>query len=78
MEIYHKLLLKVLGNCIGQVLKVEHKTIAKARGQFARFCVKVDLTKPLVSQLDIDGRMIDIEYKGLHEICFSCGTYGHM
>ncbi|KAI4324059.1 hypothetical protein L6164_023625 [Bauhinia variegata] len=78
MELYHKLLLKVLGNCIGKVLKVDYKTIAKARGQFARLCVKVNLTKPLVSQLDNDGRMIYIEYKGLHEICFSCGTYGHM
>ncbi|KAL4386031.1 hypothetical protein GQ457_09G026140 [Hibiscus cannabinus] len=42
-----------------------------------RLAVTIDLNKPLVSDIVIDGTRQDIEYEGLPDICFSCGKYGH-
>ena len=33
--------------------------------------------QPLVSQVEINGRVQKIEYEGLPVICFKCGRYGH-
>lgn len=48
-----------------------------SRGQFARICVEVDLTKKLVSKIEVLGHILCLEYEGLHSICFSCGRFGH-
>ncbi|CAN1180883.1 hypothetical protein LINPERHAP2_LOCUS35023 [Linum perenne] len=40
-------------------------------------CVEIDLHKPLVSKYRLHRRVRRIEYEGLHEICFTCGRYGH-
>ncbi|KAK8480711.1 hypothetical protein V6N12_018484 [Hibiscus sabdariffa] len=39
--------------------------------------VLVDLNKPLLARIRIDGTIQRIEYEGLHHICYNCGTYGH-
>ncbi|KAK8504486.1 hypothetical protein V6N12_017766 [Hibiscus sabdariffa] len=40
--------------------------------------ISIDLHKPLVSKLVINGRVQIVEYESLQTICFSCGTYGHV
>ena len=47
------------------------------RGRFARIAVRISLVKPLVSQVELNGRVQKIEYEGLPVICFKCGRYGH-
>ncbi|XP_057760276.1 uncharacterized protein LOC130980633 [Arachis stenosperma] len=42
-------------------------------GKFARLCVEVDLTKPLLGVYMINGKLYQIEYEGIHQICFLCG-----
>ncbi|XP_028775391.1 zinc finger CCHC-type and RNA-binding motif-containing protein 1-like [Neltuma alba] len=47
------------------------------RGKFARVSVEIDLNRKLQSRFMLRKRMFTVEYKGLEEICFKCGRYGH-
>ncbi|KAL0391297.1 UNVERIFIED_CONTAM: hypothetical protein Slati_4575900 [Sesamum latifolium] len=71
VEFFQEELLMRIGNRIGRAVKVD-ETMAASR-RYARVCVEVDLTKPLVSLL---GFAQAVEYEGLHQICFDCGKYG--
>nr|XP_025703040.1 myb-like protein X [Arachis hypogaea] len=46
-------------------------------GKFARLCVEVDLTKPLLGVYMIKGKLYQIEYEGIHQLCFLCGRIDH-
>ncbi|KAG8472183.1 hypothetical protein CXB51_036508 [Gossypium anomalum] len=39
--------------------------------------VSVGLNKPLISKIQVEGRLQRIEYEGLPNVCFGCGYYGH-
>ncbi|KAL4346395.1 hypothetical protein GQ457_17G004810 [Hibiscus cannabinus] len=67
----------VFATVIGRVVKIDYNTFDGARGKFARLAVMVDLTKPLLACIRIDGKIQKVEYEGLQQICFQCGTYGH-
>lgn len=41
------------------------------RGKYARVCVEVAITKPLLAKLKFT------EYEGIHQICFHGGVYVH-
>ncbi|CAI0432374.1 unnamed protein product [Linum tenue] len=45
--------------------------------QYARVCVEVDLTKPVLDSYRNEGKKYYIEYESLHNICMECGKYGH-
>ncbi|KAF7831289.1 ribonuclease H [Senna tora] len=77
IELYDDKFLYTLGSLIGKVLKIDVNTSQQLRGKFARLCVELDLSKPLLSQYYVHGRHRKIEYEGLHLICFECGVYGH-
>ncbi|CAN1188285.1 hypothetical protein LINPERHAP1_LOCUS17868 [Linum perenne] len=47
------------------------------RGNYARICVRVDLSKKLLSKYKLLHRIRHVEYEGLHVVCFKCGIYGH-
>ncbi|XP_061351250.1 uncharacterized protein LOC133296307 [Gastrolobium bilobum] len=70
-------LIKSVGDWIGKFIRLDTATTNLARGKFARICVEVDLTKPLKAKYLIEGRYKQVEYEGLHLICYSCGKYGH-
>lgn len=40
-------------------------------------CVEVDITKPLLARFILRGKVGQIEYEGLHLVCYKCGIYGH-
>ncbi|KAK5793701.1 hypothetical protein PVK06_034854 [Gossypium arboreum] len=63
---------------VGKMVKLDMNTDSRARGRFARMAVYVELDKPLVSQILINGLKQNMEYESLSTICFSCGRYGHM
>ncbi|CAN1170704.1 hypothetical protein LINPERHAP2_LOCUS29142 [Linum perenne] len=70
--------LTIIGNRIGKTVRLDLTTLGGSRGNFARICVEVDLSKPLLSKYRLRRRVRRIEYEGLHTICYSCGCFGHV
>lgn len=75
---YKKNLLRAIGKVIGQVVKIDCNTDNGSRGRFARLAVIVDLSKPLVSKVLINGKLHQVGYESLPNICYECGCYGHL
>nr|XP_029144560.1 uncharacterized protein LOC114924350 [Arachis hypogaea] len=73
IKLYDRTILRKIGNLIGRTVKVDDNTAKMSRGKFARLCVEVDLTKPLMGRYMIDGEDFQVEYEGIHQICFTCG-----
>ena len=78
LHYYHKKIIRLLGNVVGTMLKIDYNTELVTRGKFARIAVEVNLDRPLVLQFLLDGKIQKVEYESLPTICFSCGRYGHM
>ncbi|XP_016191766.1 uncharacterized protein LOC107632613 [Arachis ipaensis] len=77
IELYNHRFLWRVGSTIGHMLKVDRTTSIHSREKFARICVEIDLAKQLVPRISVLGSELHLEYEGLHQICFSCGKYGH-
>ncbi|KAK9209599.1 hypothetical protein WN944_001966 [Citrus x changshan-huyou] len=77
LHYYHKRVLRILGEVVGRVIRIDYNTKAAKHGKFARVAVEICLNKPLVSQFQLNGKIQRIEYEGLPTICFECGKYGH-
>ncbi|KAL4347946.1 hypothetical protein GQ457_17G010650 [Hibiscus cannabinus] len=60
-----------------RIFRIDYNTTEGKRGCFTRFSIVVDLNKPLVPGIIIDGVQQRVEYKGLPTICYSCGRYAH-
>ncbi|XP_061362323.1 uncharacterized protein LOC133306059 [Gastrolobium bilobum] len=69
--------LKLIGNRVGKVLKVDKITSTGDRGKFARLCVELDLSKSLRGEYILEEEIFKVEYEGLYLICLHCGKYGH-
>ncbi|KAK5771113.1 hypothetical protein PVK06_047288 [Gossypium arboreum] len=74
---YKKQILMEIGGLIGKVTKLDTNTDSRARGRYARMAVLVNLGRPLVSKIFINGNPQRIEYENLPVVCFNCGCYGH-
>ncbi|CAN1807877.1 hypothetical protein LINPERHAP1_LOCUS25208 [Linum perenne] len=66
-----------IDNHIGKTVKIDMATTEGARGRYARVCVEVDLSKPLIGKYMIEDRILNVEYESLENIFFTCGHYGH-
>lgn len=55
LELYNKTFLSRIGGSLGTFLKMDRLTSIHSRGQFARFCVEMDLAKPLVPYVLLRG-----------------------
>lgn len=66
-----------MGDNLGRTVKVDDTSLSRTRGKFARACVEIDLAAPLLPSLTIFDFAQQVEYEGLHLICFQCGRYGH-
>ncbi|MBA0596415.1 hypothetical protein Gorai_013235 [Gossypium raimondii] len=60
-----------------KINKLDFNIDSRARGRFANMVVYVNLRKPLISKLFINGNLQKIEYENLLVLCFSCECYGH-
>ncbi|KAL4363545.1 hypothetical protein GQ457_04G013420 [Hibiscus cannabinus] len=78
LTLYKRSFLETIGNQIGSVIKVDFQTDNGCRGRFARLAVSLNLRRPLVSKLIINGRTQIVEYESLPTVCFHCGIYGHL
>lgn len=77
VEYFDEHVLMKLGNLLGKAVRVDDTTMNVERGKYARLCVEIDLKKPLMSGVLLNGKLFDVEYEGLNSICFKCGRYGH-
>jgi hypothetical protein len=75
---YDESFLLALASTIGTPVRVDTNTLNVERGRFARICVEIDLTKPVVGKVWINGHWYKVQYEGLHIICAACGCYGHV
>ena len=58
-------------------MKIDYNMLKVSRGKFARVCIEIDLNKPVVGRICVEGKWYTIVYEGLHIICSHCGCYGH-
>ncbi|CAN1158501.1 hypothetical protein LINPERHAP2_LOCUS22176 [Linum perenne] len=72
-----KMAVERIGNHIGRTIRLDLATAEGARARYARVCIEVDLSKPLLGKYVIEDRVYLIEYESLDNICYSCGMYGH-
>ncbi|MBA0576894.1 hypothetical protein Golob_027441, partial [Gossypium lobatum] len=54
------------------------QTDNRTRGRFARLAVIINLDKPLVSQVLVNGVVQRVKYEALPMVCFCCEKYGHI
>ncbi|KAI9100936.1 hypothetical protein K1719_024060 [Acacia pycnantha] len=76
-EFYNVESLRRIGNMVGRMIKLDRSTSVYDKGGFARMCVEIDLQQPLLPTYKVFGEERPIVYEGLHQVCFSCGKYGH-
>ncbi|CAN1146386.1 hypothetical protein LINPERHAP2_LOCUS15218 [Linum perenne] len=50
LEFFTKTLLRRIGDKIGKLVRIDSTTLAMERGNYARICVRVDLSKKLLSK----------------------------
>ncbi|KAK9015666.1 hypothetical protein V6N11_006762 [Hibiscus sabdariffa] len=78
VTLYQRSIIEEIGASIGPVAKLDYQTESGRRGRFTRMAIYVDLSKPLISKLIVNGRIPLVEYESLPVICFHCGRYGHV
>ncbi|CAN1175296.1 hypothetical protein LINPERHAP2_LOCUS31878 [Linum perenne] len=74
---FNRLAVTRIGNCIGKTVRLDLATTEGARARYARVCVEVDLSKPLLGKYLLEDKTYLVEYESLENICFNCGKYGH-
>ncbi|CAL1368823.1 unnamed protein product [Linum trigynum] len=62
---FHPVVVMKIGQRIGKLIRVVQATSTGARTDYARVCVQVDLTKPLLSKFSLHGKKYFIQYEGL-------------
>ncbi|KAL1127560.1 hypothetical protein V6Z11_A13G186900 [Gossypium hirsutum] len=76
--LFRRQIVEAIGGLIGKVVKLDFQTDNRSRGRFARLGVFLNLKKPLISQVLVDGAVQRVEYEALPTVCFGCGKYGHV
>ncbi|KAK5787078.1 hypothetical protein PVK06_041729 [Gossypium arboreum] len=74
---YKRQVLGEIKATIGKVAKFDFNTNNGVRGRFARMAIFINLDKPLISQVIINGVTQRIKYEHLSTVCFQYGHYGH-
>ncbi|KAE8664908.1 hypothetical protein F3Y22_tig00112738pilonHSYRG00917 [Hibiscus syriacus] len=64
---YSKSLFQHIASAIGRVLKVDYSTQVDNRGRIARLAILIDLNKPLLPFMGIDGYYQKLEYEGIQQ-----------
>ncbi|PPR93435.1 hypothetical protein GOBAR_AA27226 [Gossypium barbadense] len=62
---------------IGKVVWLDFNIDSRTRGRFARIAVYINLDKPLIAQVLVNGMNQRVEYEALPTIYFTCEKYGH-
>ncbi|KAF3959418.1 hypothetical protein CMV_015768 [Castanea mollissima] len=75
---YYGFLFRIAAAIGGNLLKIDPITEGRKMCKFARFCVRVDLTRPLPGHIKIGEIWQRVEYEGLDMVCSLCRHYGHL
>ncbi|EEF32395.1 hypothetical protein RCOM_1264690 [Ricinus communis] len=70
--------LRTIDNLIGRPLKIDYNTQAGDKGKFARVAVELDLRRPFISRVKVDGNTQSVEYEALLMIYYRYKKYGHV
>ncbi|MBA0641592.1 hypothetical protein Goklo_026128 [Gossypium klotzschianum] len=54
---YSSCILKAIGKAIGSMVSINENIISATRGRFARLAICIDLRKPLISKVRINGHL---------------------
>ncbi|CAN1136440.1 Uncharacterized protein At4g02000 [Linum perenne] len=74
---FNKVAVSRIGDSIGKTVRLDLATAEGSRGRYARVCVEIDVTKPLLGKYMIEDKVFKVEYESLENVCFDCGYYGH-
>ncbi|CAN1155658.1 hypothetical protein LINPERHAP2_LOCUS20529 [Linum perenne] len=77
IQYFNSMAVHRIGNAIGRTIRLDLATSEGSRCRYARVCVEIDLTKPLLGKYMIEDRVLKIEYESLENVCVECGFYGH-
>ncbi|CAN1181650.1 hypothetical protein LINPERHAP2_LOCUS35530, partial [Linum perenne] len=77
IHFFNRVAVTRIGNFIGKTVRLDLATSEGARARYARVCVEVDISKPLIGKFMIDERTYYVIYESLENICAECGMYGH-
>lgn len=77
-EFYDKILLAKIGNSLGTLIKIDAHPNDELRGQYAKLCIQVEVTKPLQARIRLGDHVQNIVYEVVNHICFNCGRLGHL
>ncbi|CAN1135057.1 hypothetical protein LINPERHAP2_LOCUS8635 [Linum perenne] len=77
IQYFNSMAVHRIGNFIGKAVRLDLAMLEGSRCRYARVCVELDLTKPLLGTYMIEDRVLKIEYESLENVCFDCGLYGH-
>ncbi|XP_039014800.1 uncharacterized protein LOC120144916 [Hibiscus syriacus] len=78
VTLYKRNIIKKIGECIGRVVCIDYQTDSERRGRFAPMSISINLHKPLISKLLVNGNIQIVEYESLPKVCFSCGKFDHV
>ena len=76
-KFYDPKVLKEISSAVGLLLRVDLHTATEAKGRYAQIYVQVDLNKPLIRSILLEGMIQEIQYEGINTLCFSCSRIGH-
>ncbi|XVF34417.1 hypothetical protein REPUB_Repub18cG0057300 [Reevesia pubescens] len=76
LKFYDSAILRRMGDEIGKSMRIDWTTSHMLIGKFARMCVELDLTKPMVLEICIGGLWQRVENEGLRMLCFHYGSLG--
>lgn len=82
LHYYNDASLHRLGSILGTVLRIHPSTHGLTQQSYAKICIELDVSKPLIDKLWIGtskeyGWEITLEYEGNHAYCDYCGLLGH-
>ncbi|XP_048502653.1 uncharacterized protein LOC125498480 [Beta vulgaris subsp. vulgaris] len=77
VEYYDKEALFTIASKLGKPIREDYATNHITRARYARVCVEINLTKPILSKVWIGNQWQVILYENLHSLCFHCGRIGH-
>ncbi|CAN1170477.1 hypothetical protein LINPERHAP2_LOCUS29023 [Linum perenne] len=77
IHFFNKTAVTRIGNHIGSTVRLDLARAEGARARYARVCIEVDLSKPLLGKYMIGDRVFYVEYECLENLCFTCEMYGH-
>lgn len=74
---YDESVLLGIASVTGKPIRVDQNTLRVEGGRFARLCVEIDLSLPVVDKFWLRDHWYHVEYEGLH-LCSNYGCYGHL